>query len=1376
MAVQLLGLVINAQIYHAVNGYSTPCTSDNYNPCFEGLSLTNNKCCYRICADCYTSTKGSCLSCKPGYYFLTQTCISSCPLGFISSNSICTNSFGKIIDIKLDSIQDQVQSLCSDIIFSTGPDTNFYPSTTINDPIPSLQRGYYFKSTSYMQSSDLILNYNFTMIFYIKVLSGGVIASKESFSLNSKTSLDLKISSSSFSYLPIRSDWIKISLYVHTDYTEKITCTIKVNTDANQVFTASSDIFLDDNSGLYLGSPSESFNGFLWKYQVFSNELAIIAYTVNACTTSTSTDCVNNCDFSKYFFGNECVNCLDECTDGCARDSDCNLCNDYYCSSCSGFNAICSICKTSFTLINGVCACNDEYFIDEISGYCLKCDPKCKTCKGTSTYCVECSSSMIFDANTCSCPSGQYWDGLSCDFCPSTCTSCKDENPSYCLKCVTELILYDDNTCHCQEGYYFNSKSCVNCDKTCTDCIGPLNTDCISCPINSSLQMDSSCQCDEGYFLISGQCYPCHETCSRCYGINYDNCESCYINAYYKDDQCICNDGYFWSGYSCQKCYEMCAQCDWDLNTSCTSCGENAYLINGMCVCQDGYTWNYGVCTKCNVTCANCDGNENLCTSCLSNMLLSSSNCICNDGFYWDSAECRPCSSPCKTCTANNKCLSCIESTYLEDENCLCDDGYYWETSMCKSCHNLCNKCFGDKVYECLKCRKVSISSICVEQCPLGYTEFSGSCVMGSEFLSLNYVFLNTTGIIVDTVNGVRALTGISESFYPDYDPYDPYVADGRGYYFNSSSITFPYQQSLVLLPLTFSIALWLNPYSLSSPLLYKESNSTPIFSLQITNLALSLTLIVNQESLSFTSQTQLELEKWNFILITVLYETMTSLRISINHNPTESSSNSSMIFQDIQNSPIILGTEKYTSFYIGFIYQLDIYVSLLSISIIYNPISMCYIHPMLQTCIPICNFEYYYDKNNDTCYECLESCQFGCKNSYDCSICADYNCLACSSLTKYSCTKCQEPYILKNSICELCSDGYYYSFHSKNCLKCSSLCNLCIDDSKCLVCKDQSSLGQDKICYCNVGCSKNNEECERNSFKAIITVSSDNIIKMIFTEDIERLDKNQIKIYVEDKSQEFIINTINKSIYEIVIQFTFDVAFDTKVCILLDPLLTSIKNSLISNNKVLGTLFAQSKGVGTAKTTMINNFASKLSVAIASITIGTSLVNFNPASLFNVMNAVEIFSFILIYNITIESQLKSFLFSLRFLSNIPNPMLYFVPESLGESIPDKYKQIDYKTSLFIINSGISIVFMISYLLFCLASLAFKYTIKSQLVSLYTKKVLSSLKYTFFLRFWIQTSLEFLMTSIISIRYTKTSNFFEILDISISCLIAVKSI
>ena len=126
---------------------------------------------------------------------LGQICISSCPTGYKSSSSVCIISTNPIITITLNSIEDKVNDTSSNISFSTGPDTNFYPTGVQGDPIPAIQRGYYFKSTSYMTSAAFILPYNFTMIFYIKHLSGGVILTKGDLTISSLDFLNFTINS-----------------------------------------------------------------------------------------------------------------------------------------------------------------------------------------------------------------------------------------------------------------------------------------------------------------------------------------------------------------------------------------------------------------------------------------------------------------------------------------------------------------------------------------------------------------------------------------------------------------------------------------------------------------------------------------------------------------------------------------------------------------------------------------------------------------------------------------------------------------------------------------------------------------------------------------------------------------------------------------------------------------------------------------------------------------------------------------------------------------------------------------------------------------------------------------------------------------------------
>jgi hypothetical protein len=84
--------------------------------------------------------------------------------------------------------------------------------------------------------------------------------------------------------------------------------------------------------------------------------------------------------------------CAKNCSHGCVRSSDCNLCLDPLCQDCSHWDN-CNACLVNAEMdALGVCHCNDHMFFNKSSLKCEFCHEHCETCTGRGLYeCVQCA-------------------------------------------------------------------------------------------------------------------------------------------------------------------------------------------------------------------------------------------------------------------------------------------------------------------------------------------------------------------------------------------------------------------------------------------------------------------------------------------------------------------------------------------------------------------------------------------------------------------------------------------------------------------------------------------------------------------------------------------------------------------------------------------------------------------------------------------------------------------------------------------------------------------------------------------------------------------------------------------------------------------------
>ena len=144
--------------------------------CLSGLTFTaSGKCCIGTCGDCYGVYDTNCLSCIEGYYLIIDNCVSICPLGFIGENGMCVIGVNPFIVLSFNVILSRLVDIASGIVFTSGAPGSFYPSTSVSNPVPAVQRGYYFTTFSSMQSEILSFSYNFTIVLYVKLQATGHI-------------------------------------------------------------------------------------------------------------------------------------------------------------------------------------------------------------------------------------------------------------------------------------------------------------------------------------------------------------------------------------------------------------------------------------------------------------------------------------------------------------------------------------------------------------------------------------------------------------------------------------------------------------------------------------------------------------------------------------------------------------------------------------------------------------------------------------------------------------------------------------------------------------------------------------------------------------------------------------------------------------------------------------------------------------------------------------------------------------------------------------------------------------------------------------------------------------------------------------------------
>ena len=497
----------------------------------------------------------------------------------------------------------------------------------------------------------------------------------------------------------------------------------------------------------------------------------------------------------------------------------------------------CIDCINNFILVRNNCQCENGY--QKVDKECQKCPNECKTYQLNSCKCKNCNESYYMDD-----------DSEFCIKCPSKisecrtarcCLNCTTDNfweEGKCLKCQTNCSTFEDDGCRCntcEDGYYLYIHQCLECDSNCRTCSG-LSNKCLSCNDGYFLQNNTCSKCDincktcewnatncttckDKQFLEENRCFNCstnclqlHEdmckciTCEEKYKIENFQCIACENKSpycsHYKTNECTCDtciEGFYLNNTNCEKCDTNCKTCN-IISTNCIDCYEGFFEDKNKChkctecnetkgdscrckSCKDGTYLEFEQCKNCSEKCEKCDINPDYCYS-------------CNEGYYYFQYKCYDCYDRCKSCisgpdeTSGHNCDTCKDNYVFLNKNCLdnCPDNYYEENKLCKLCDPLCktrgedcNKCescydgyyFVENESKCKKCHDHC------EKCSIGEIDNNENCE--SCDINSDYKYLvNATGFGNNCVSKCPNGTILKENICVLYVPYEEEKGKGN--------------------------------------------------------------------------------------------------------------------------------------------------------------------------------------------------------------------------------------------------------------------------------------------------------------------------------------------------------------------------------------------------------------------------------------------------------------------------------------------------------------------------------------------------------------------------------------------------------------------
>ncbi|CAG9335952.1 unnamed protein product [Blepharisma stoltei] len=376
------------------NASGTPCVCNSgYIVSSDGFSCLA---CFTGCSLCSSTDYYQCAACYSSYFLLNILCDSQCPSGY--SQNIATNKCDLVDSLVIDLELDDYIVLDTLYGFNVGNNnTNIYPAFDVNDPIPAINRGYYFTGQSYM-SSSLVFSPYFSIMLWVKVIEQGILIEKYDGATqylvikideNGNQNLHLLLrdgsSLNAIATQNLLSDWHYLSFSGKINGNGAYSSNIYADSALLMASTSASKTYLRDSiSGvLMIGFDKSSgigFKGFLWNLKIYNDETYVNnGWTSATCTTNVCPNCPSgvfcpsSCSLTNYPGSSLCNSCKASCFNGCRSDLTCRLCREKECYSCKSFSKKCISCIKNAGFVGDSCQCNQNALWNENTETCDLC-------------------------------------------------------------------------------------------------------------------------------------------------------------------------------------------------------------------------------------------------------------------------------------------------------------------------------------------------------------------------------------------------------------------------------------------------------------------------------------------------------------------------------------------------------------------------------------------------------------------------------------------------------------------------------------------------------------------------------------------------------------------------------------------------------------------------------------------------------------------------------------------------------------------------------------------------------------------------------------------------------------------------------------------
>ena len=322
-----------------------------------------------------------------------NVCVETCPTGYTGQELSC---IGGSIEIEF-VFNDKSIALSSN-------DVNTHVSgTPEKDPRPLWKRGMYFDGNDEIGIQNVQLNSVITLEFWIRPESDGKLLEI------GPNYVEFGLTEYAPSYYLIslftavrfsRTKWTHVAYIVNNyDLTFYI--------DGVDAGSKSLDTVLIDKLD-YTHDIGIGYVGFLYSVVIknfvdvdFDIDEYYICSPLDECANCPKNVCLSECENNYYVNeGGTCSLCLDDCTYGCIRGTDCRKCSDILCNTCDGYDT-CNTCVSGAAMTDGTCACLNDTFYDVETDRCGDCKDNCATCTDDPDDCTLCDQGFYMEDSEC---------------------------------------------------------------------------------------------------------------------------------------------------------------------------------------------------------------------------------------------------------------------------------------------------------------------------------------------------------------------------------------------------------------------------------------------------------------------------------------------------------------------------------------------------------------------------------------------------------------------------------------------------------------------------------------------------------------------------------------------------------------------------------------------------------------------------------------------------------------------------------------------------------------------------------------------------------------------------------------------------------------